>query len=351
MRHQSSRDSVYKMAPLIGIVMLLAALSSWAEVVEPELSNRSAPLGSLLPESGELERTSEKIEMLDSSEFKPEVQQLPQLVEKLRVEEFLASSPYVILPHRPNYLLPLSWQRHPNNAPADLMHQNISDDPQASHGQFQHYEAVFQLSIKARIASGVLGKLSRLEMAYTNRSFWQSYNGSISRPFRETNHEPELILSWPTQNKYLDYLAVSLNHQSNGQSGNLSRSWNRTIISAGTIFPFGVLHTRYWYRLPEKKRTDPNSTRGDDNPDITHFMGHGELHFIYAMGRNNFSVMVRNNLKFSDNKGALELNWSFPINKRLKGMVQYFDGYGDSLIDYNHKQQRLSFGIQLSDWL
>lgn len=293
----------------------------------------------------------EEVEVLDASQLKPEFQNLPQLVEKLKTEELMANNPYVILPHRPNYIFPISWQNHPNDAPADLMFQNISGDSSATHGEYQHFETVFQLSVKSQIASGILGKYSRLEMAYTNRSFWQSYNGDISRPFRETNHEPELMLSWPTQNQFVDYFSLALNHQSNGQSGNLSRSWNRVIFSSGAVFPFGVLDAKYWYRIPEKSRPYESSPRGDDNPDILHYMGHGELRFIYTKAHHNLTIMFRNNAKSSSNKGALELGWSFPINKRLKGLVQYFDGYGDSLIDYNHHNQRLSVGIQLSDWL
>lgn len=295
--------------------------------------------------------TTKVEEQSDSEPFKFDVLPLPQLVERLQTESLMADNPYVLLPHRPNYFFPISWQHRPNDAPADLMRQNISGDPAATHGNYQHFESIFQFSVKYQVASGVLGRSSQLAVAYTNKSFWQSYNSKESRPFRETNHEPEIILSWPTNIQYVDYFSVGLNHQSNGQTGNLSRSWNRIIVSTGTVFPIGVLQARYWYRVPEKSKKLPSSSHGDDNPDITHFLGHGELHFVYALGRNNLTVIARNNLKTSHNKGALELGWSFPINQRIKGLVQVFDGYGDSLIDYNHRQQRISFGVQLSDWL
>merc|ERR1712000_209050 len=81
-----------------------------------------------------------------------------------------------------------------------------------------HIEAVFQISIKVQLASGIIGKLSTLSVGYTNRSFWQAYNSDISRPFRETNHEPELMLNWQTKNNWIDAFGVSLNHQSNGQT-------------------------------------------------------------------------------------------------------------------------------------
>jgi phospholipase A1 len=60
---------------------------------------------------------------------------------------------------------------------------------------------------------------------------------------------------------------------------------------------------------------------------------------------------VRNNLNFDDNKGAFELDWTFPMPGKLKGFVQYFNGYGESLIDYNQYQERIGIGIKIADWL
>jgi phospholipase A1/A2 len=128
-------------------------------------------------------------------------------------------------------------------------------------------------------------------------------------------------------------------HQSNGRGEDLSRSWNRVYAQFGFERGNLALMIRPWYRIPENAETD-------DNPDIEDYLGHGDLLAVYRQGRNVYSLLLRNNFKKSDNHGAVKLNWSFPLYGRLKGYVQYFNGYGESLIDYNHSQQSLRAGRQ-----
>jgi phospholipase A1 len=131
-------------------------------------------------------------------------------------------------------------------------------------------------------------------------------------------------------------------HQSNGRYGIQSRNWNR--IYADFIFEYGnyYLSLKPWYRM--------QSGGQDDNPDIEKYMGHGEIRAVYAGGHHTLSIMLRNNFEKS-NYGAAELNWSFPMNRRVKWFIQYFNGYGESLIDYNARVNRLGLGIAFTDWL
>jgi len=55
--------------------------------------------------------------------------------------------------------------------------------------------------------------------------------------------------------------------------------------------------------------------------------------------------LIREN--FAKHKGSLELGFVFPIWGRFNAYVQYFTGYGESLIDYNHNQQKLGLDIAL----
>lgn len=261
------------------------------------------------------------------------------------IEEKAAGVPFLLLPHRPNYLMPISYQFHPNDQPFEDF---AGDDWQG----LDHKEAVFQLSVKYQIASFSEKYKNRVYVAYTNKSYWQVYNSDLSRPFRETNHEPELITQFEPNWGYVDLVTLALNHQSNGQYTGLSRSWNRIILGLYHRTGSTIWGITPWWRIPETSKADPADPSDNDNPDIEKYMGYGELVFLRAVGVRTLSGRLRNNLRGGNhNRGAVELEWSFPISPRVKGFVQYFDGYGESLIEYDHYQQRLGFGFKISDYL
>jgi len=281
------------------------------------------------------------------------MRQYPGLIEKIQTERLAANNPYVLLPHKPNYFMPFSYQSEINQDEQKRFYQgrNPEEDSAYKNASLEHYEFVFQLSVKYIIAENVLGKFSTLAVAYTNKSFWQAYNKSVSAIFRETNHEPEIILGFVPGLSWSDHMTLAFNHQSNGQVGNLSRSWNRVIMSTEKIWSNRILSVRGWYRMPETSKADPYDPSDNDNPDIDDFLGYGDVFYLRKFGEHSLAVTVRNNLNFDENKGAIELDWTFPLPGKLKGFVQYFNGYGENLIDYNQYQERIGIGIKIADWL
>ena len=256
------------------------------------------------------------------------------IAERIAAEKATRDNPFVLSPHKQNYVLLASYNEHPN--------YEIYNIPES---EFDRIEMKFQLSFKIPVYEGVFGTEADLYAAYTNLSFWQAYNRNISSPFRETVHEPEMFLVVPNdwtlfgwKNSLLQFGFV---HQSNGEGGFLSRSWNR--IYANLLFEKGdfLLGVRPWHRIPESD---------DDNPDIDEFLGHYEMRGIYKRDDHTYSLMVRN---LFENRGheTYQVDWSFPIYKRWRGYVQYFSGYGESLVDYNADIKRFGVGVQLTDWL
>ncbi len=246
-----------------------------------------------------------------------------------------ASKPGITF-HRSNYALAASYNFTPNPAPLQEV------DPTKT---LKKPEVTFQLSFKARLWRDIFGKDMVLWIGYTQRSFWQLYNFDDSSPFRETNYEPEVLLSIGTRFSLLGlngrFVQLGVNHQSNGQSEPLSRSWNRLVANVGIERGDLSILIKGWYRIPDAE---------DDNPGLTHYTGNGELWAYYFLKRHRLSVMVRDNLNFRENRGAIQLEWSFPIFDVMAGHVQYFLGYGESLLDYNHRVHRIGFGFIFSDW-
>jgi phospholipase A1 len=266
---------------------------------------------------------------------------------RINREEAAQANRSTLVPHRRNYFMPITYMDKPNEVPFQQ-----AGMPTDQH--FDNAEIKFQLSIKVSLLQSLLTDNDQLYFGFTALSFWQAYNSSLSDPFRETDYEPEFFyvtpLPWKLFNSDATLLTFGISHQSNGETPPLSRSWNR--IYANLTWEKGnfVFGFNPWWRLPESSKDDPLAPRGDDNPDIGDYMGNFEFTTAYRHNNQEFSVLLRNNLQ-SENRGAVQLDWTFPMYKRLRGYVQYFNGYGESLIDYNAHLQRIGIGIMLSDLL
>jgi phospholipase A1 len=251
---------------------------------------------------------------------------------------------FVLVPYRSNYFLPVAYNSSPNQDTA------LDFDPDA---RANYNEAKFQLSFKAKLWEDLFDQKIDIWLAYTQLAFWQLYNTSFSSPFRDTNYEPELLFNYRSDYEFLGFkgrfINVGLNHQSNGRSAPLSRSWNRVVANAGLEKgDFGLL-LKSWYRIPD-------DASNDDNPDIATYMGYGELWGTYYFKQNRFAIMLRNNLR-QENLGAVQLEWCLPLSlfyhkldNRFSLYFQYFNGYGEGLLDYDKSINRFSVGFILSDW-
>lgn len=290
---------------------------------------------------GELRLLCQK--QLHDSTFIVDDRQDEAVSERLRQDEKHVLQPFTLMAHKQNYILLAAYNASGYNSE---VYQQEYNDPTI---ELDDTEAQFQISIKAPLAIDLFNMVD-IYGAYTNRSFWQVYNSDISAPFRETNHEPELWMQFRPNWEFLGFTntvnVIGIVHQSNGRGGLLSRSWNR--VYASFIAERGNLGLSFkpWYRLPE-------DDDDDDNPDITDYMGHYELRAVYKWDKHTFSGMSRNNLESGFSKGTVQLGWSFPLGDYpyLRGYVQYFNGYGESLIDYDQHANRIGLGVALTDLL
>ena len=254
-----------------------------------------------------------------------------------RKEKRLGSGVFALSTHRQNYFLPFTYNSNPNRDTYGAAGENKPGN----------IEVKFQLSFKVLLWEKIFWDRGDLFFGYTQLSFWQLYDKKLSSPFRETNYEPEVFFKFDTDYDFLGltnrFISFGFNHESNGKSGDLSRSWNRIFAVIAADRGNFAIALKPWYRIPEDKDDD-------DNRNIEKYMGYGELFGAYRWKGNVFSFMFRNNLR-QNNRGAVELGWSYPITANLRLYAQYFNGYGESLVDYDNSTNRIGVGVMLNDWL
>lgn len=223
---------------------------------------------------------------------------------------------------------------------------------------YSKHELSLLLSVRTKLASGLLTPADgtprdSLWVAYTQKSNWQVFNSTLSRPFRNTDHMPEIMYIYPTTARLPGgwlwrYSGLGLVHQSNGQSDPLSRSWNRAYLMAGFEKDDAwALQLRLWKRFAE-------SAKDDNNPDITHFLGHGDMNLSWKVNQQNSLRLIYSGF---NRRGSGRIEWTRSLGdglgnsfSGLRLYVSLFHGYGDTLLDYNFKRTVFNVGFSLSDF-
>lgn len=246
-----------------------------------------------------------------------------------------------LLSYKPFYVTAGRWSNNPNTQP-------YSENPDYSvpeYKPYNNYEARFQLSFKTKVLESFLFGYGDLWVGYTQVAHWQIYNTELSRPFRELNYEPEVILNFPLKFKLMGFdfrmASIGFNHQSNGRDLPRSRSWNRVMFNIAMQRNNLQINLKPWIRLKDEI---------DENPMITDYIGRAEATVIYKLNKHSFYVLATNSLSFNDNHGSLQFNYLYPLKANLRAQLQIFNGYGETLIDYNHKQTTVGIGISFIDW-
>ncbi|HPX88454.1 MAG TPA: phospholipase A [Methylophilaceae bacterium] len=256
--------------------------------------------------------------------------------------------------HGLNYLV-VTKTSNPNHIASSPRHLDGVDR------NLDNQDLKFQVSFKTELMRSIpfvrdlpYVDTSRIWTAYTQQSYWQVFDGKNSRPMREHNFSPEIILSLglksPNEGERQAWLPRMANlgfiHESNGRSMPISRSWNRFYIeSAWEINDNLSVSLKPWWRVYE-------SGRNDDNPDIAKFIGYGDmkLHWDQLFKNVSANLLFRNNFR-SDNKAYTKLDLQYqPFDRdNIKLHLMLSDGYGESLIDYNHAQTVFGFGVSIGE--
>ena len=197
----------------------------------------------------------------------------------------------------------------------------------------------FQISIAQRITKTTLPLNSYLFLAFTMKTLWNVFEDSM--PMRDLNFNPGIGWSFPffSKGRYAGKFTLLLEHESNGRDSIASRSWNKISFCASTMVnEWLMVHSKFWIPIVD----------GQHNKDILKYSGIFQGGFAVTTPNKKFGwalTLIKRrgwNLNFNT---ILEFNWKFLENSNQYLFVQYYNGYGENLLDYNRFHSRVRVGI------
>ncbi len=260
--------------------------------------------------------------------------------ERLAKQMVANDNHFSLMPYKKNYVVYSQLFAGANVDPINNAY------PQDKPRVYNDYELQLQVSLMVPLWLDMFGLPLTTYVAYTNRSFWQFFDLDDSQPFRETNHEPEVWLAWFYDFYMGDFNAemvwLGYEHQSNGQYVELSRGWNRAYLDFYFNYHALPLSFRPWIALKD-------GAHEDEVYDYAKYLGNGEIHAVYTW--RHFDLGVTWDYSFSGLKyGSVMVDLDIPMSNYVSGYVRYFNGYGESLIDFDYRSNTLSAGIVLDTW-
>lgn len=197
----------------------------------------------------------------------------------------------------------------------------------------------FQISLAIRLTDTVLPWDSFVFLMYTQKTLWNVFQNSM--PMRDLNFNPGIGWSKPffSKDRYVGKLTLLVEHESNGRDGDESRSWNRISIYGSTIIDeWLMVHAKFWIPVID----------GMNNKDILDYCGIYQHGVVITTPNKKFSFGITGvkrkgwNLNFNT---IFDFSWRVHEKSNLNLFAQYYNGYGENLLDYNQFHSRLRVGI------
>ncbi|MCM1517656.1 MAG: phospholipase A [Pseudoflavonifractor sp.] len=203
----------------------------------------------------------------------------------------------------------------------------------------------FQISISQRLTKSVLPWHTYLYLFYTQKCFWNILENSL--PMTDLNFNPGIGLAKPLfiKDRFIGKLMMVLEHESNGRDGDDSRSWNRVTFGANIIVdPTLMVHGKVWIPIID----------GQNNKDILDYYGIYQMGVTFTSPNKRFGasivLMKRRGWNFNYNT-IVELNYRIFKRDNQFIFLQYYNGYGEGLLEYNRFHSMLRAGIVIKPQL
>lgn len=197
----------------------------------------------------------------------------------------------------------------------------------------------FQISLGIRLTNNTLPFGTYLFLMYTQKAFWNVFENSL--PMHDINFNPGIGLSRPffVHDRYAGKLTFLLEHESNGKDGDASRSWNKISLGGSVLInEWLMVHSKFWIPIVD----------GMNNKDILRYSGIWQTGFVAYTPNKKLSLgvtLVKRkgwNLNFNT---IVDFIWRVSDKTNLNLLMQYYNGYGENMIDYNKFHSRLRVGI------
>lgn len=211
--------------------------------------------------------------------------------------------------------------------------------PSLNHPDKKNTNIKFQISIAQRLTKSTLPWGTYLYLFYSQKCFWNVLENSM--PMTDLNFNPGIGLTKPlyVKNRFIGKVTLVLEHESNGRDSIQSRSWNKVSLAGNIMIDRCLMvHGKAWIPIID----------GMNNKDILHYSG------IYQVGmtvssrnqRLQGSVILTKRLgNFFNYNTVLELAYRFFKRDNQYFFLQYYNGYGEGLLDYKVFKNQIRIGI------
>ena len=195
----------------------------------------------------------------------------------------------------------------------------------------------FQISISQRLTRAALPWGTYLYLFYTQKVFWNVLQNSM--PMTDLNFNPGIGLTKPffVKNRYIGKLTFIIEHESNGRDSIDSRSWNRVALAGNVMVTNNLMvHAKLWAPIVD----------GMNNKDIVRYCGFFQTGFQLVSNLRRFSggitITPRKNFSFNT---VVDLSYRILRKDNQFLFLQYYNGRGEGLLEYNKFHSSLRVGI------
>lgn len=203
----------------------------------------------------------------------------------------------------------------------------------------------FQISLSIRLSNAVLPWQTYLYLFYTQKTFWNVFQNSM--PMRDMNFNPGIGWTKPffSKGRYVGKMTLIVEHESNGRDGDESRSWNRIALAGSVIVSNALMvHAKYWIPIIDS----------GNNADILHYAGLFQWGFNLTSNNKRWQggiTLTKRKGNFFNWNTVAEVSWKVSPKANVNLFAQYYNGYGENLLDYNQFHSRLRVGLVFKPYL